>query len=80
MENQKDNYISKELFNTPNQDCETRIEANNEKKLNIFKNLKFIYIIKRYFCCKGRKMKLINLCENLINKEICVERILKRFF
>ena len=25
-------------------------------------------------------MKLINLCEDIVNKEICVERILKRLY
>ena len=79
MENQKD-LMSEELFNTPNQDNNSEIETNNEKKINVLKNLKFIYIIKSYFCCRGRKMKLINLCDNAVNKDICVERLLKRIY
>ena len=79
MEHQKD-YISKEFFKTLNKDCDSEIENYNEKKINVFKDLKFIYIIKSYFCCKGRKMKLINLCDDIVNKEICVERFLKRLY
>ena len=34
---QKD-LISEELFNTPNQDCNSEIENNNEKQINVLKN------------------------------------------
>ena len=44
------------------------------------KNLKIIYIIKSYFCCNGRKKKLINLCDNIVNKDICLETLLKRLY
>ena len=44
------------------------------------KNLDFINIIKSFFCFKGKKMKLINLCNDIVQKDICIERILKRLY
>ena len=67
------NEINGEYFNSEN-------ENKNEKINIVMKNLKFIYIIKSFFCCKDKKMKLIKLCDEIINKDICIERILKRFY
>ena len=44
------------------------------------KNLNFINIIKSFFCFKDKKLKLINLCDNIVQKDICVERILRRLY
>ena len=44
------------------------------------KNLKLYNIIKSFFCCKDNKLILINLCNNIVEKDICVERILKRLY
>ena len=44
------------------------------------KKLNFINIMKSFFCFKGKKIKLINLCDDIVKKDICVERILKRLY
>ena len=48
--------------------------------IKIMKNLNFINIIKSYFCFKDKKLKLINFCNDIVNKDICIERILKRLY
>ena len=35
---------------------------------------------KKFFCFKDKKTKLINLCENIINEDMSIERILERFY
>ena len=44
------------------------------------KNIKVNSIIKSFFCCKDKKTELINLCDNIICKDICIERIIKRLY
>ena len=44
------------------------------------KNLKINSIIKSFFCCEDKKTKIINLCEDIVEKDICIERILKRLY
>ena len=51
-------------------------ENNNEKilgKIHIFNILKS-------FICNGNKDKLISLCNMIITEDMCVERILERFY
>ena len=55
-------------------------ENKNERINNIMKNLKINSIIKSFFCCKDKKTKIINLCEDIVEKDICIERILKRLY
>ena len=55
-------------------------EKNNEKINNVMKNIKVNSIIKSFFCCKDKKTELINLCDDIIYKDICIERILKRLY
>ena len=55
-------------------------ENKNENINNIMKNLKIKNIIKSFFCCKDEKTKIINLCEDIIKKDICIESILKRLY
>ena len=55
-------------------------ENKNENINNIMKNLKINSIIKSFFCCKDKKTKIINLCEDIVEKDICIERILKRLY
>ena len=59
---------------------ESENENENNKVNIVMKNLKLINIIKSFFCCKDKKMKLIYLCNEVINKDICIERILKRLY
>ena len=53
-------------------------ENNDEKIFKVMKKLNVLNIIKSFFCCKDKKVKLINLCTDIIEKDICIERILKR--
>ena len=55
-------------------------EKEDNNIIKVMKNLDFINIIKSFFCFKDKKLKLINLCNDIINKDICIERILKRLY
>ncbi len=56
------------------------IVNKNKKKKPIFKKMKFLDIIKSYFCFKEKKIKLINLCNELVMRDLRVERILRRLY
>ena len=77
IEEKVDSKVSLEIQN--NDYC---FEFENEDKniIRVMKNLNFINIIKSFFCYKDKKLKLINKCNNIVNKEICVERILNRLY
>ena len=55
-------------------------ENNDDKITNVMKKLNTLAIIKSFFCFKDKKIKLINLCNDIIEKDICIERILKRLY
>ena len=65
---------------TSNKDCVLEFENEDKNMIKLMKNLNFINIIKSFFCFKDKKLKLINICNDIINKDICVERILKRLY
>ena len=71
---------SKASFNITNIDNVTKVENNDKIIINVMKKLNFINIIKSFFCFKGKKIRLINLCDDIVKKDICVERILKRLY
>ena len=52
----------------------------NNTIISVMKDLNFINILKSFFCFKDKKMRLINLCNNIVQKDICIERILKRLY
>jgi len=49
-------------------------------KIHILKKINFFNIIKSYFCFKDKKINLINMCNNLVMKDLRVERILGRLY
>ena len=53
---------------------------NIEDKDIKLKQIKYYHIIKSFFCFKDEKTKLINYCNNLINQDMCIERILERIY
>jgi len=67
-----------------------RINKNSKKKnINstttsnkVLKELNFLIIFKSYFCFKhqNKKIELLNLCHSIITKDICIEKILERFY
>ena len=52
-----------------------------DKKINkVMRNLNVCNIIKSFFSNGDKKLKLINLCDSVVNMDLCIERILKRIF
>ena len=53
-----------------------KIRINNKhiEKVNYF------HILKSYFCFKDKKTEMINLCNDIIIEDMCIERILERFY
>jgi len=51
-----------------------------ERNIKVLKNLQFFDIIKSFFCYKDVKTKLIDLCNRIINEDICIDRILNRLY
>jgi len=40
----------------------------------------YFHILKSYFCFKDKKTEMINLCNDIITEDMCIERILERFY
>ena len=49
-------------------------------KISILKKIKFFHIIKSYFCFKTNRTQLINICNKIVNQDLCVESILGRLY
>ena len=71
---------SKVSLENQNKDFILEFEDANKNMIKVMKNLNFVNIIKSFFCFKDKKLKLINLCNEIVMKNICVERILKRIY
>ena len=76
----QDEHNSKSSFNISKKDNISEVENMDNTIISVMKNLNFINIMKSFFCFKDKKMKLINLCNDIVQKDICVERILKRLY
>ena len=73
----------KDIF--PSNDFKTEIDVNQNSisDINYFESinkLNYFDIIKSYLCCKNNNSKLINLCDELIDEDICLENILSRIY
>ena len=69
----------------PSNDFKTEIDVNQNSisDINYFESinkLNYFDIIKSYLCCKNNNSKLINLCDELIDEDICLENILSRIY
>ena len=71
---------SKISLEVHNKDCTLEMENEDKNIIKVMKILNITNIIKSFFCLKDRKLKLINLCNDIVNKDICIERILKRLY
>ena len=71
---------SKIVFNDMKKNNDYEIENMNNKIIKVMKNLDLKSIIKSFFCKKDKKSKLINLCGDIVSKDISIERILKRIY
>ena len=49
----------------------------NKEHIN---NVNYFHILKSYFCFKDKKTEMINLCNDIITEDMCIERILERFY
>ena len=83
--NKKENNIletegSKNTFKEQNSKGMTEDENIDKKITKVMKNLNVFNIIKSFFSNKDKKLKLINLCDSVVNMDLCIERILKRIF
>ena len=85
ISNNKDN--SNKLFQIKLSKNDLFLEEKKKKtkrkknvKINILKKINFFNIIKSYFCCKDKKTNLINMCNNLVMKDLRVERVLGRLY
>ena len=70
---------SKEILKESNK-FKLKDKIIKERNIKILKNLKFFDIIKSFFCFKDAKTKLIDLCNRIINEDICIDRILNRLY
>ena len=53
-----------------------KVKVNNK----IMKNINYYHILKSFLCFDDKKTKLINLCHDIINEDMSIERILERFY
>ena len=80
--NNRDN--SNKLFQIKLSKNDLSLEENKKRKkivkIDILKKINFFNVIKSYFCFKDKKVNLINMCNNFVMKDLCVERILGRLY
>ena len=76
----QDYKYSKSSLNVTNKNDILEGGSMNNTIISVMKDLNFINILKSFFCFKDKKMRLINLCNNIVQKDICIERILKRLY
>ena len=60
----------------------SKSELKRYKSINnrVFKKINFYHILKSYFCFKDKKSQLINICHSIIEEDLCIEKILERFY
>ena len=75
-----DEQICKDSFNISNKDNILKEKSIDNEINNAMKDLNFMSIMRSFCCIKGKKLQIINLCNNIVNEDICIERILKRFY
>jgi len=82
ISNNKDN--SKNIFHSSKKDSFLEENKNINKKkirnIHFLKKINIYDIIKSYFCFKDKKKNIINICNNFVMKDLCVERILERLY
>lgn len=77
-ENMKQEEISDKLYsNTFNENDKMKKVIENNKELH---KINYFHILISYLCFKDKKTEIINLCDDIITEDLCVERILKRLY
>ena len=79
-----DNIKSDEISEKSNDNNNMHIESDKMKKViennKELKKINYFHILISYLCFKTKKTEIINLCDDIITEDLCVERILKRFY
>ena len=78
-ENIKDEQSEKsnDNNNTFNENDKMKKVIENNKEL---KKINYFNILVSYLCFKDKKSEIINLCDDIVTEDLCVERILKRLY
>ena len=74
--------IDKTKLNTSKNEIAYKNEKIKQIRINKehINNVNYFHILKSYFCFKDKKTEIINLCNNIIREDLCIERILERFY
>ena len=74
--------IDKAKLNTSKNDITYKYDKIKQIRINKehINNVNYFHILKSYFCFKDKKTEMINLCNDIITEDMCVERILERFY
>ena len=74
--------IDKTKLNTLKNDTAYKNGKIKQIKINnrYLDKVNYFHILKSYFCFKDKKTEMINLCNNIIKEDMCIERILERFY
>jgi len=74
--------IDKTKLNTSKNYIAGKNEKINQIKINKkhIEKVNYFHILKSYFCFKDKKTEMINLCNDIITEDMCIERILERFY
>jgi len=74
--------IDSTKLNTSKNDITYKNEKIKQIKINNkhIEKVNYFHILKSYFCFKDKKTEMINLCNDIITEDMCIERILERFY
>ena len=74
--------MEKKKLNTSKNDISYKSEKIKQIKINNkhIEKVNYFHILKSYFCFKDKKTEMINLCNDIITEDMCIERILERFY
>ena len=79
-----ENIKSEEISEKSNDNNNKFIENDKMKKVidnnKELKKINYFHILISYLCFKTKKTEIINLCEEIITEDLCIERILKRLY
>ena len=80
--NRNNRNNSNKFFNLPKNNLFLEENINRKKMIttHILKKINFFDIIKSYFCFKDKNSNFINICNNFVKKDLCVEIILGRLY
>ena len=81
----KTENIKSEEISEKSNDINNRLIKNDKMKKVIdnnkeLKKINYFHILISYLCFKTKKTEIINLCDDIITEDLCIERILKRLY